>query len=749
MGYELSVRGTKFPGKRINNFTAVSKYISEIYSISNGMIFNNQENNPPEVFMNKLRVMVIICVAILTAMQANAAGAQAEPEARRRYDIRVELDHEKRMLKGVEIIDYVNTAGEPLTEIQLHLYWNAFKNNRSAMNQELWEEGYSGFRFTEGLKEGEWGWMEVERVGIRGGEDLTAGKRYLTTDFPVREEDQTVLALPLPKPLLPGETIPLEIEFTAKIPRTQARSGYYQDSYFFGQWYPKPGVYETGKGWNCHQYHWVGEFYADFADFTVQMTLPKAFVVGSSGGETEKREDVKKGTITHTYFQENVHDFAWTAKPDYIKLERDFIAHREVTPAEYSEMAARLQLPLEQVKLSDVRMILLLNPEHKGQEDRHFKALSHAIKYYGLWYGAYPYKTMTLVDPPFRNDCGGMEYPTLITGGSQMFPIDTAGVPEGVIVHEYGHNYWYGLSANNEFEEAWLDEGINSYSDAKVMEKAYGEMEMPLNLAGIPLNRYLTFFRGYSWLLARIAAISIVGSDKILTPSWRFSSGGSYGMNVYMRAEILLFTLERILGEDVMLRVMRGFQTQYRYLHPRTEDFIRVVNEVSGRDMNWFFQEFFYQDKSFDYAVSSVESLEIPEARGVFDKAGKKTELRAGDDRNGSGEKNRRYLNRVKVRRLGDARIGGDVVMDIRVVFEDGSVEKCTWDGQERWTEFRFVKPVKIRHAELDPHIRFLIDANITNNSLKRESATAPALRWSVRIQFWLQNILQIVGAVS
>ncbi len=185
--------------------------------------------------------------------------------------------------------------------------------------------------------------------------------------------------------------------------------------------------------------------------------------------------------------------------------------------AEYREIAGTLRLPLEQVKLANVKMILLINPEHRSQVERHFKALRTAIKYYGLWYGAYPYEQVTLVDPPFRSGSGGMEYQTTIHGRHPGAAQPQENNPEMVIIHEFGHGYWYGLAASNEFEEAWLDEGINTYSTGKVLAKAYGPGSLPLTLFGIPLARYSGSLKYADLESDRAAAIQAVKYDPIAT----------------------------------------------------------------------------------------------------------------------------------------------------------------------------------------------------------------------------------------
>ncbi|MCP2604939.1 M1 family metallopeptidase [Candidatus Aminicenantes bacterium AH-873-B07] len=663
-----------------------------------------------------------------------------------KYEIWVELDHQNKMLHGREIIKWLNDTNDEISDFWFHLYWNAFKNEKSAVI----EESREGHFFRIKIKDGEWGWIDVKKIRITNGPDLTPTIQFIPIDKPLRANDQTVMRILLPEPLKPGEEISFELIFEAKIPRTVLRAGYYHNAYFIAQWFPKPGVYEEGKGWNCHQYHLTSEFYADFAEFTVHITVPKEFVIGASGKLISTKENKKERTITYTYWQNHIHDFAWTADPDYIKIERDFIADQEVSPEEYKELSKILNLPIEKIKLKNVKMILLINPEHKNQIERHFKALRTAIKYYGLWYGPYPYETITMVDPPFRSKCGGMEYPTLFTAGTNIFLSKKVLSPEGVIVHEFGHGYWYGMCANNEFEEAWLDEGINTYSTGKVLDKAYGPSVFPVRIARIPYTRYIDSIKYYNYHLDRTLAIHIVKFDPIITNSWQFYSGVSYGLNVYQRASTCLYTLERILGENIMLRILRTFQMQYRFKHPTTKDFINVVNEVSGRNMSWFFNELFFKANEFDYGISSLISKRIKTARGIFDKKDKKIEIttKKAKEMDKKIEKPQ-YLTIVKVKRFGEAKLGGDVKLKIKIVFKDGTKEIKYWDGKARWTEFRFIKSSKVKYAQVDPDYIFLIDANITNNSLKLKPNRTGVLRWTNKFLFWVQNFLQFISIFS
>ena len=698
---------------------------------------------------------LVLGIALLLGLPLRGAQETqpAEKGSPLRYKIWVELDDSGKMLRGKEEIIWLNQTRDEVTDMWFHLYWNAFKNERSAMLEESQEEGALGRRDEE---EGGWGWIDITRITLADGTDLRSTLEFMVPDLPAHPEDRTVARVRFPAAVKPGEEVRLEVEFESKVPRPIARSGYYQNSYFIAQWFPKPGVYEEGKGWNCHQYHMNSEFFADFGDFSVHITVPAAFVVGASGKQTSAVSAADGKTVTYTFEQARIHDFAWTADPDFIKVERDFVASQEVTGQEYADLSAKVGIPVDELKLPDVKMILLIEPEHRAQTERHFKALRMALKYYGLWFGPYPYETVTLVDPPFRTGSGGMEYPTLFTAGTGVLTDKKVHSPEGVIIHEFGHGYWYGLAANNEFEEAWLDEGINTYSTGRVQGKAYGPGMFSASLFGWPLTRLINFPRYLDFELDRLAAIMTAERDPVTTPSWLFSSRMSYAMNVYMRASTGLNTLERFLGEATMLRVMRTFQMRFRFHHPRTPDFIDVVNEVSGQDLTWFFEELFFTTHNFDYGVSRLRTEEKKDLYlGVFEVDGRKEEVKQKDlDKDKKRDRDKKegqktYITDVTVRRFGEAVLGGEARVKLRVVFEDGSEEVRHWDGRDRWENFRFENPAKAKSAEIDPDLIWLIDSNLSNNSLKAKPSKGGVTRLASRLLFWVQNYLHYLSALS
>jgi hypothetical protein len=701
---------------------------------------------------------------LAAALAWSPAAAQAPQEAAPgpaapglRYEIWVELDAAGKMLLGKEEIVWTNPTADAVPDMLLHLYWNAFKNEDSAFLREAAAE--SMFSRGAAPDDGEWGWIDITDIRLADGSDLKPGLSYVTPDGPDHPDDQTVARVLFPAPVQPGESVRMRLEFKSKIPRTVARSGYYKNSFFIAQWFPKPGVYEAGRGWNAHAYHQNSEFFADFADFVVHITVPRDFAVGSSGKQVEEKLDEAAGTKTLTFAQAMVHDFAWMADPRYLRIERDFIADREVTPQEYAETADLLGLPIEDVRLPNVKMILLIAPEHRKQIERHFRALRAAIKYYGLWYGPYPYETVTMVDPPFRTGSGGMEYPTLFTAGTSVLPSRAQLSPEGVIIHEFGHGYWYGLVATNEFEAAWLDEGFNTYSTGRVAARAYGPGALPFRFKGFPLDWFLPVPRIFDLETDRVAAIHTVRYDPVTAWSWRFYNGGSYGANVYMRASTLLRTLENLIGEPAWSRIMRTYHRRFRYKHPAKDDFIGVVNEVSGRDMTWFFDVLFEGTETFDYGVASVASVKEPiRRRGVFDTDKGRLEVTDEtiaelEEAEGKAPEGARteplYRTTVVLRRYGEARLGGDAAVKVLVRFKDGSVETRTWDGQARWARLEFLKPARAESAQIDPETVWLIDANLANNSRGVDGLRRNVVKLMTQLLFSLQTFLQFVGSWS
>ncbi|HEX6737396.1 MAG TPA: M1 family metallopeptidase [Vicinamibacteria bacterium] len=674
---------------------------------------------------------------------AGRAGAARLPEKAEQvvdYDIKVRLDAAQKQLAGRQRLTWRNPSSDTVRDLWFHLYLNAFKNSQSTFVRES-----GGQLRGDRMSKENWGWIDVDSMKLADGTDLKPGLRF---DHPDDDnaQDQTVARVELPQPVPPGGQVTLDIEFHAQLPEVFARTGYKRDFFLVGQWFPKIAVYEPAGlrgraqgGWNCHQFHANSEFYADFGHYRVEMTVPRHFVLGATGRRLS-RQDNADGTTTYVHEESNVHDFAWTADPTYVEVKRTFSASADVTPQEYEAMARLLDRPVEEVRLSDVEITVLIHQGHLPQLERHFTSAKQAIKYFGLWYGRYPYPTLTVVDPAVGGGgAGGMEYPTFITAGTTFLanggPLRNLRALEDVVVHEFGHQFWYGLVASNEFEEAWLDEGFNTYSTAKVLDLCYGPETSMLEALGLRLG---------TLEMARTMNGPTRRYDAIKRRSWEYSSSSNYGFNSYYRTQLTLLTLEGLLGEQAMARVMRTYHERWRFRHPASEDFFAVASEVSGRDLSEFFRQTVLAGELLDYEVAMLESEPARDPRGVFERDGKRvTVSEDASPRPKPGAKPAAYDSTVLVRRR------GEVVVPVQVAFqfEGQPLERVTWDGRERWHRYRFTRPQRLLWARVDPDRKLALDINRLNDGRRLEADPRMATKWTARFLFFVQNLLAFIGA--
>ena len=291
-----------------------------------------------------------------------------------------------------------------------------------------------------------------------------------------------------------------------------------------------------------------------------------------------------------------MHDFAWTTSPDYL------------------ERTARSSTPT----LPAVAMRLLLQPEHAGQADRHFDATRAALRYYGEWFGPYPYRHITVIDPAWQSDAGGMEYPTLFTAGTRWLAPRRVAQPEGVTVHEAGHQFWYGIVATNEFEHAWMDEGLNTFSTARTLEQFF-QPHYYASASSADSSRGCSTTcrcRGRPTATGCRPIRPDARADAQTTPTWRYWPGTASAIT-YNKTALWLHTLERMLGWDTLQRILSTYFTRYAFKHPRPEDFFAVANEVSGRDLTWFFDQVYRSAKRSTTACRRFDPSGYPTA-GFF-----------------------------------------------------------------------------------------------------------------------------------
>jgi len=619
------------------------------------------------------------------------------------YQITVKLDTGAKQIIGKEILHWKNITQYATEELQFHLYMNAFKNNQST---HILEKGGHADKLRD---EEAWGWVDVNRL-IVSGHDLTEQAEFIQPDDE-NTQDQSVICVPLNRKVHPGESIEIEIDFVTQLPVVYRRNGYYKDDFFFAaQWFPKLGVLED-QGWNCHQFHANSEFFSDYGVYDVQLTLPKEYVVGSTG-TVQKTETFDSMKTLHIR-AEDVHDFAWTAWPHYRVVKENY---------------------------KGVDIIHLYEDDHVGTVDLTMDAMKKTLDYMTAWVGDYPYPAITVVHPPTGCfDVAGMEYPMFVTGGAMYaMPEYLVRMTTMVTVHEFGHNWFYGMIGSNEFEEAWLDEGLNSYAECRMMDHFYGSEASMVSLLGLNMGELA---------YQRMGFLGNRRSNRILRPVWTYI-GGDYGVHSYSKPALMLWTLEGVVGRPVMDEIMRTFFQRWKFKHPHSQDFIDVVNEITGENYDSFFDQLLKGSNDLDYAVASVSSRKTRPREGLFDEAGerqlypKEEEIEKDST---AAEEEATYRTRVRVHRKGEVILPVDVLL----VFENGDSLSYVWDGEERWTQYIVNKPVKLDYAVVDPQRKLVLDAQFSNNSKTREPQNTAVHLMGNRALYWFESLLHLIGILG
>lgn len=635
---------------------------------------------------HRMGALALFCV--LSLLTASALAVDGQPAEIASYRISAALDPERREVTGQQLLRWRNDTERAATELRFHLYLNAFANNRTTLMSAVPDEAR---RWARRHPDG-WGGIEVTAVRI-GGEDVTKQLEFIQPDD-LNPHDRTVARLPLKTPVTPGRSIEVEMSFVSRLPRLFMRSGHAAPFFFVAQWFPKIGVFEKGR-WNCHQYHATTEFYADFGTYEVSLTVPADFVVGHTGVAVSEHRNGTTRTIEVR--AEAVHDFAWTADP-------------------------RFRLIEEEVAGSRVR--LLMQPNHLGQTDRYLDTLRATMARYEAWFGPYPYAELTLVDPPVNGlAAGGMEYPMLFTAGTLRWMPRALRIPEMLTVHEFGHQYWHGIVANDEVEAAWLDEGINSYVEGRIMDELFGPRGSYLDLFGLQLDAVARHRLSYS---------RVRHQDPITRPAHRMLDRRSYRSITYGKTVLVLLTLDRYLGGERLRDALAAYHRKWRFRHPTGADWRAAVEESTGEDLEWFFTQTLDGTGVLDYAVTRLRVEPIPPLEG----------WRVRTDRELGTEKH--FRSEVIVERLGSVQMP----VNILVVFEDGSQSHESWNGRDRWRRLEITSKQRADFVVVDPDHQLPLDANRINNSRMRSPGTRGIIRVVAGWTLWLQNLLQLLTGI-
>ena len=513
------------------------------------------------------------------------------------YKIEVTLDDKGHYLRGFETMEYVNNSPQVLELLYIHLWPNAYRNRHSALAKQLYKNGQTELYFGPESDLGAIDSLNFKSQGV-----------MLKWKYDPLHMD--ICMLQLAKPLRPGERVIIETPFKVKIPSGEiSRLGHVGESYQITQWFPKPAVYDK-EGWHQMPYLNQGEFYSEFGSFDVSITLPDNYVVGATGDlqtDSEIKFLNKKAKETASsigdlltlskskasdfpasseklktirYTQKNVHDFAWFADKRYAVLKGE------------------VELPKSKRKVTSWAMFV---PSNAKTWQHAIEYINDGTYYYSLWNGDYPYNQVTAVDGTISAG-GGMEYPNVTVIGNASSKEDL----EVVIVHEVGHNWFYGILGSNERVHGWMDEGMNTLNEMRYIQTKY-----PNNtrMSDMVLNGkfHLNDLDHHDMGDISYRAIAGFGLDQPIETHSALFSSANYGIIMYQKTGLVFLYLKDYLGEELFDKAMHAYYDQWEFKHPQPEDMKKSIESSTGKNLSWLFADLIQTTRYIDYKIQRVK----------------------------------------------------------------------------------------------------------------------------------------------
>lgn len=515
------------------------------------------------------------------------------------YQIEVKLDDKKHELTGFETLVYKNNSPQTLEVLYMHVWPNAYKNAETALAKQL--------KRTEKDKIG---LAKPEDLGSIDALDFKIDGQNVKWEF--TPEHQDIVLIHLPKALASGASLTLTTPFKVKIPSGSiSRMGHIGQSYQITQWYPKPAVFDQ-NGWNQMPYLNQGEFYSEYGNFDVQITVPSNYVVGATGelqtaseieflnkrvDESKKKlerlvaqaEDQKAASSfpesattwkTIRYTQDRVHDFAWFADKRFLVLKGEVtLPHSKETVTTWA----------------------MFTPQNAKLWANSLEYIHDGTYYYSLWNGDYPYKHVTAIDGTISAG-GGMEYPMITVIGNASSKEEL----EVVIVHEVGHNWFYGILGSNERVHGWMDEGLNTLNEMRYVQTKYPDNTRfsDMVLGGRFHLNDLDHHDSGDIMYRTLASF---GLDQPLEIHSDDFSSMNYGAIMYQKTGVIFYYLMDYLGAEQFDAAMSAYYQQWKFKHPQPSDLRQTLEQETGKNLSWLFEDLIQTTRHIDYKIASVK----------------------------------------------------------------------------------------------------------------------------------------------
>ena len=531
-------------------------------------------------------------ISLLLPILSLCTILQAQPDRwqqRVKYRMDIDMDVKSNRFTGKQTIDYWNNSPDTLKVLYYHLYWNAFQpgSMMDARSLELGKTVINGRNDWDGRVRDRISKLQPDEIGYQKVKSLKMNGR--PQQF---TEHETILKVVPDKPVPPRSKVTLDMVFEAQVPVQIRRSG--RDNaegvrLSMAQWYPKLAEYDY-EGWHPTPYI-AREFYGVWGDFEVNIKIDRDYVIGGTGylqnpqeighGYESKGMVVKRPAgdkLTWKFVAPNVHDFVWAADPQYTHVSRTvrdgMVLHAfyKISDEHLKKQYAGMS-PMMKQRISEAKFIA----DYRAEWENVLNLAARALPYIDKHFGKYPYKQYSFI----QGGDGGMEYPmaTLLKGAG-----------EGVTIHEWMHSWYQMILGTNESLHSWMDEGFTSYAESRVANHlSGGKNKFPHKGA----------FDSYM----RLAKSEY--NEPLTTHSDQYNSNMAYSTNAYSKGEVFMEQLGYIVRASVRDRILLSYFNRWQYKHPNPADFIRVAEDVSGLQLDWYRTFFVNTTKTIDYAIDS------------------------------------------------------------------------------------------------------------------------------------------------